>query len=103
VPNGENSKKNIMKQPKTKNLKLNKAQTNIIRSRAQGSKSIKITINIDSETLSALRAISDESGVPYQRMINRILKASVTAGDETKSRLDKLEKEVKSLKQKIAA
>ena len=92
-----------MKQPKISNLKVNKAETKKIRSSTSKKKNVKITINVDATTLAKLRSISKETGVPYQRLMNRLLKESLDRKDETETRLEKLEKELKALKEKIAA
>lgn len=66
-------------------------------------KSIKITINIDAETLTELRAMAEESGVPYQRLINRTLSESLTGKATAESRLKHIENELKAIKRKLAA
>ena len=92
-----------MKQPKQGNLKINQRETGRIRSAMGGKKSIKITVNIDAETLQTLRSVSEQTGVPYQRLMNRLLKESLERDSDTTSRLSRLEREVKALKKKIAA
>ena len=66
-------------------------------------KSIKITININADTLEKLKAIAKESGVPYQRLINRTLTDSLATNTMASSRLDKMEKEIAALKRKMSA
>lgn len=68
-----------------------------------GNKSIKITINIDAEVLEKFRNMADESGVPYQRLINRTLAEGLEDKQTLDSRLKRVEKELKSLKKTIAA
>lgn len=92
-----------MKQPKTSSLKIDVTETKKIREQMAKKKSIKITINIDVATLEKLRQISEETGVPYQRLLNKLLQESLNKSDDTISRLDKLENEVKKLKRKLAA
>ena len=92
-----------MKQPKLKNLKLDERESGEIRKTIKRSNSVKITINIDAETLSKLRTIAEETGVPYQRLLNKLLKESLDGTDTITSRLDRLEKELKELKRKTAA
>jgi predicted DNA binding CopG/RHH family protein len=92
-----------MKQPKLKNLKINAAETKKIRAAQKNKKSVKITINIDAETLTKVRKISKETGVPYQRLINKLLSESLERKAKTESRLDRLEKELNKLKDKLAA
>jgi hypothetical protein len=67
------------------------------------SRSVKITINIDSDNLDILRAKSAATGVPYQRLLNRFLTRALVGNRESESRLDRLEKEVKQLKKRIVA
>jgi predicted DNA binding CopG/RHH family protein len=92
-----------MKKPNPKNLKLNKAKTDQIRSTMAQNKSVKITINIEAETLAKLKAMAEESGVPYQRLLNRTLSEGLTGKSPLESRIKKMEKELKALKKQIAA
>ena len=92
-----------MKKPVLKNLKIDVVETRRIRSAMARQKSIKITININAETLATLKSMAADSGVPYQRLINRALTDSLASRSREKSRLDRLEKEVAALKRKIAA
>ena len=92
-----------MKKPSLKNLKVDKVETKRIRSAMARQKSIKITININAETLAKLRAMADESGIPYQRLINRTLSESMSDKVTAASRLEQIESEIKVLKRKLAA
>ena len=92
-----------MRKPSLKSLKIDLAETKNIRENMSRQKSVKITININAETLSKLRAMADKSGVPYQRLINRTLIESLHSKNSSDSRLERLEKEIKVLKKKIAA
>jgi predicted DNA binding CopG/RHH family protein len=92
-----------MKKPNLKNLKIDESETKRIRSSMAHQKSIKITININAETLEKLKEIAEDSGVPYQRLINRTLADSLAAKTKANSRLDRMEKELAALKKKIAA
>ena len=92
-----------MRKPKLKNLRIDGTETKRIRSGMARQKSIKITININAETLAKLRAIADESGVPYQRLINRTLSEGLTGKAAAESRLKHIEKELKAIKRKLAA
>ena len=92
-----------MRKPILKNLKLNLPETKEVRSAMARQKSIKITINIDAKTLEKVRLIAGESGIPYQRLINRILNESLNNSETTESRLERVEKELKRLKKKLAA
>ena len=92
-----------MRKPNLKTLKVDSAETKTIRKSMARQKSIKITINIDAETLTELRAIADQNRIPYQRLINRTLAESLHGKSSSESRLDRIEKELKNLKKKIAA
>lgn len=92
-----------MKQPKAGDLKLNKKETQAVRVKAQTAQSIKITINIDADTLQAVREKADETSVPYQRLINNLLRSALADNDSTIARLERLEKEVRRMKGPKAA
>ena len=47
--------------------------------------------------------MSSETGAPYQRLLNQILKEGLSKRSEAESRLDRIEKELKRIKRKIAA
>ena len=92
-----------MREPKLGDLKIDAPGTRQIRQRMVGHKSIKITINIDQDSLAILRAKSANSGVPYQRLLNRILGEALRNENETNTRIERLEKEVDRLKRKLVA
>ena len=93
-----------MKKPNLKNIKVNNILTKQIRNSFSKQKSVKITINIDSETLANIRSIADKSGIPYQRLINKTLKEQISSKVKiSDDRLDRLEHEIKSIKKKLAA
>ena len=54
-----------MKEPKLSDLQIDEEGARQIRRKMAKSKSVKITINIDSESLALLRVKSAETGVPY--------------------------------------
>lgn len=66
-------------------------------------KAVKITINIDKESLDILRDKAAKTGVPYQRLLNRLLAKALQGDKETDSRLTRLEREVSKLKKKVVA
>ena len=92
-----------MKQPKTTNLRIDAAGTKKMRSAMQRARSVKITINIDADSLSALRETAERTGVPYQRLLNNILREGLSNQAETEDRLTRIEKELARLKKKLAA
>ncbi len=92
-----------MKQPKMSNVKLDKKGTKTTRKAMAKSKKIKITINFDADVIEQVKTISDETGTPYQTLLNKILKEALIQKNSEINRLDRLENEIKKLKRKIAA
>jgi predicted DNA binding CopG/RHH family protein len=92
-----------MKEPKLNELAIDEKGTQQIRRKMAASRSIKITINIDKDNLEILRAKAAKTGVPYQRLLNRLLNSALQNDAQTESRLDRLEKEIARLKKKIVA
>ena len=92
-----------MKEPKLSDLEIDHRGTRQIRRSMAKTKSVKITINIDEESLDILRDKAAETGVPYQRLLNRFLAKALQDDKETESRLTRLEREVTRLKKKVVA
>lgn len=92
-----------MKKPKLSDLKYDVTETKRVRSAMRNPQSVKITINIDSESLVQLRDLAAQSGVPYQRLLNKLVREGLGKSSSTESRLEKLEKELERLKKKLAA
>ncbi len=92
-----------MREPKLNDLKIDPKGTRRVQQKMAGTRWIKITINIDKESLDALRTKADETGIPYQRLLNRYLKKALESDAETESRLNRLEADVAKLKKKIVA
>ena len=92
-----------MKQPKLSELVLNVAGTKKIRDLAAKSQKIKITINIDKDSLDSLKEMALKTGGSYQKILNEIVKNGLEKRHDSESRLQKLEKEVARIKKKIAA
>ena len=92
-----------MRQPRLSNLQIDRVGTEKIRAEMAKKKSIKITINIDAESLLVLKGMARETGVPYQRLLNRLLKNGLKKRDTFETRLDRLEQELKRMKRKFAA
>ena len=99
---GESIGKYIMKQKTKSKLTIDWVGTKAIRASMASRKFVKITINVDATSLSTLKKESEKSGVPYQRLLNALLKEGIEK-KHTESRLDKLEKEVERVKRKLAA
>jgi len=85
------------------NLRIDAAGTKKMRSAMQRASSVKITINIDADSLSALRETAERTGVPYQRLLNNILREGLANQAVTEDRLTRIEKELARLKKKLAA
>jgi len=62
-----------MKEPRMSELGIDHKGTRQIRCRMAAAKSVKIIINIDKESLDVLRKKASATGVPYQRLLNRLL------------------------------
>lgn len=93
----------MMKQPKLSDLEIDLKETKTIRKIMAKSKKVKITINVDQETLIEIRALAEKMGTPYQTLLNKVLKDAVNSKINEGSRLDRLEREIERLKKKIAA
>lgn len=91
-----------MKQPKLQDLKIDSMGTRRIRERMRNQK-VKITINVDADTLSAVRVLADKGGMPYQTLLNRLLRETVIQKKSDESRLARLEREVNRIKKELAA
>lgn len=92
-----------MKQPKLSDLRMDRPGTKHIRASMAQTKTIKITINLDAESLTQLRQLAGESSVPYQRLLNQVLREGLGKRETTEARLAHLEAEVSKLKRRIAA
>jgi predicted DNA binding CopG/RHH family protein len=92
-----------MKQPKMTNLRIDAAGTKKLRAAMKQASSIKITINIDADSLTALRDTAQRTGIPYQRLLNQILKEGLANQRSNEDRLDRIERELVRLKKKVAA
>ena len=92
-----------MKQPKLSDLKIDTKGTKAMRKMMAKAKKIKITVNVDEDLLAELKLMAEETGTPYQSLLNRVLKDAVMSKKDEGSRLDKLEREVERLKKKISA
>ena len=101
--NGESLENYIMKQPKLSDLKKSTKETKAVRSKMANAKAVKITINIDSDSLARVKELSSETGVPYQRLLNRLLRESLDKKTSLESRMNRVEKEIQKLKKFIAA
>lgn len=92
-----------MKEPKTSDLEFDAVETRRVRRIAAGKKAVKITINIDADTLARLKREAGATGVPYQRLINRLLRENLNSRESPEARLSRLERDVAAMKKKVAA
>lgn len=92
-----------MKQPKLSELKIDTKGTKALRKMMTKAKKIKITVNVDEDLLTELKQMAEETGTPYQSLLNKVLKDAVMGKKAEGSRLDRLEREVERLKKKISA
>lgn len=92
-----------MKEPRIKNLKEDVLETAKIRRSLKKQKRVKITINLDADSLEALKKEALASGVPYQRLLNKLLKQSLANKRAAESRIDRLERELREIKRRLAA
>ncbi|MCP5463591.1 MAG: BrnA antitoxin family protein [Deltaproteobacteria bacterium] len=91
-----------MKQPKISDLKLEKKGTKTIREKIAKNQKIKITINLDSDLVALAKEISSKNGAPYQTYINFLLREALTEKTTQSQRLDRLERELETLKKKMS-
>ena len=101
--NGDSFGGSIMKQPKISDLVIDRAGTRAVRAQLKRAKTIKITINIDQGSLALLQRGPRRTRVSYQHLLNQVLIAGISQKPQAESRLDRLERELKKLKRRIAA
>jgi hypothetical protein len=75
-----------MKEPKIRDLEIDLKGTPEIRRKMAQGRAVKITINIDADSLAILRTWSARSGTPCQRLLNQLLKRALQDEAETESR-----------------
>jgi len=92
-----------VRKPRISDLKVDAAGTRRLRAAMAGRGSVKITINVDADSLVKLKALSADSGIPYQRLLNRILRERLSREDTVHPRLDRIEKDLARVKKAIAA
>ena len=92
-----------MREPTLRNLKVDAPETTKIRRAMKKQKLVKITINLDADSLAAVKKEASASGVPYQRLLNKLLKESLASKRATESRIDRLERELREVKKRLAA
>jgi uncharacterized protein (DUF4415 family) len=91
-----------MKQPKMSDLVIDHRGTRRMRAEAAKTRKIKITINIDQDSLDSLREMAGKTGASYQKLLNQILRKGLRKRGEAESRMDRIERELERLKKKVA-
>ena len=92
-----------MRKPSIRDMRVDSAGTRKLRAEMAKSDAVKITINVDADSLAKLKALSSESGVPYQRLLNGILKAGLAKTETVHARLDRIEKDLAHVKKTLSA
>jgi predicted DNA binding CopG/RHH family protein len=92
-----------MREPKLKNLKVDIVETTKLRRALKKQKLVKITINLDADSLETVKKEASASGIPYQRLLNKLLKDSLASKRATDSRIDRIERELREVKKRLAA
>ena len=92
-----------MREPKLNHLTIDEAATAKLRATLARNKAVKITINVDTKSLRALKQMSRRTGVPYQGLVGRALTETMKRRASTELRLERLEREVKKMKRILVA
>jgi uncharacterized protein (DUF4415 family) len=82
---------------------IDRKGTRDVRARMSKAKRVKITINVDEDSLSTLKILAETTGAPYQKLLNQVLKEGLANRSASESRLDRIERELAKLKKKLAA
>ena len=82
---------------------IDRKGTKKMRAEAAKTRKVKITINIDQDSLEALRDQAGKSGASYQKLLNQVLKEGLKKRDSAEARLDRIERELEQLKRKRVA
>ncbi len=92
-----------MRKPRIRDVKVDVAGTRRLRAAMAGRGGVKITINVDADSLAKLKELSADSGVPYQRLLNSMLRERLSRAETVHARLDRIEKELARVKKTLAA
>jgi predicted DNA binding CopG/RHH family protein len=92
-----------MRKPRINDVSVDTAGTRRLRADMAAHRSVKITINVDADSLAKLKELSAESGVPYQRLLDGILKERLAKADTVHARLDRIGRELARVKKSRAA
>ena len=92
-----------MKQPNFRHLRIDRVATKKISTALSKKRQVTITVNLDTDSLKALKTLSSKTGIPYQRLLNTVLTTNVTQQESIQSRLNRLEQELRKIKRHVAA
>lgn len=92
-----------MKQPNLHHLRIDRVASGKIRAALSKKKRVTITVNLDTDSLKALKTLSSKTGIPYQRLLNTVLTTNITQQESIQSRLNRLEQELRKIKRHVAA
>lgn len=92
-----------MKQPNLNRLTIDRTATRKLRAALAKNNRVTITVDLDTNSLQALKTLSTKTGIPYQRLMNQLLTAGATRAGSVQARLDRLEQELRKIKRGFAA
>ena len=92
-----------MRKPRIPDVKVDATGTRRLRAAMAGRRSVKITINLDADSLAKLKELSADSSVPYQRLLNQLLRERLSQADTIHARVERLEKELARVKKRLVA
>lgn len=91
-----------MKQPNLRHLKIDPIGTATMRKALRKGR-VTITMNLNAADLHTLNTRSKKSGVPYQRLLSKLITTTVSQQESIQSRMDRLEQELRKVKRYVAA
>lgn len=89
-----------MKEPRLKNLKINRELTQKIRKSPKASK-VRVTIHFDEDLIEKVKKMAQEMSSPYQTLLNRILRDSLLEFEMREDRIRRLEREIEVIKKAV--
>ena len=92
-----------MKHPNLSHLSIDRVATNKIRAALSKKNRVTITVNLDSDSLKALKTLPRNTRIPYQQLLNTMLTTNITQQESIQSRLNRLEQELRKIKRHVAA
>lgn len=92
-----------MKQPSLSRLRIDRAATRKLRAALSKSDRVTLTVNLDTNLLQTLKSLSMKTGIPYQRLLNRLLMTTAEHQETVQARLNRLEQEIRKIKRRFAA